>query len=79
MRVSDDWLGLIDEWRDEDARKLSRSEAIRHLVEVGMMSAASRLRVRQDPDSGATIVRTDRFEVIILNGDEVRVVHRARR
>lgn len=36
MRVSDDWLELIDRWRRTQPEIPSRAEAIRRLVELGL-------------------------------------------
>jgi len=36
MRVTDDWLAYIDEWRRSQPDLPSRSEAIRRLVEIGL-------------------------------------------
>lgn len=36
MRVTDDWLGKVDDWRRTQRDIPSRSEAIRRLVEIGI-------------------------------------------
>lgn len=36
MRVSPEWLALIDEWRRQQKDLPSRAEAIRRLVEAGL-------------------------------------------
>jgi hypothetical protein len=36
MRVASDFLEVIDEWRQKQPETLSRSDAIRHLVEAGL-------------------------------------------
>ena len=36
MRVTNEWLGKVDDWRRSQRDIPSRSEAIRRLVEVGI-------------------------------------------
>jgi hypothetical protein len=40
MRASAGFLKSIDKWREKQPDKLSRSEAIRRLVEIGLKIAA---------------------------------------
>lgn len=39
MRVSDEWLATIDEWRRKQPDLPARAEAIRRLVEKGLTSS----------------------------------------
>lgn len=39
MRVSDDWLAKIDEWRRQQPDLPSRAEAIRRLVDMGLKAS----------------------------------------
>ncbi len=41
MRVSPDWLEMIDEWRRKQADLPSRAEAIRRLVNIALTHPAS--------------------------------------
>jgi metal-responsive CopG/Arc/MetJ family transcriptional regulator len=40
MRVNEDWLALIDNWRRAQPDLPSRSEAIRRLVEIALKEEA---------------------------------------
>lgn len=39
MRVTEEWLATIDDWRRQQADLPSRAEAIRRLVEKGLETA----------------------------------------
>src|SRR3546814_13570553 len=42
MRASEDWLKKIDDWRRKQPDIPSRAEAIRRLVEIGLMNHGCR-------------------------------------
>jgi hypothetical protein len=83
MRVSADWLRTIDEWRTARGGYLSRSQAIRLLVNVGLLSDAMttrRIEQRVIDGRNATVVRVGKFDLAIFDDDdEVRFVQRVRR
>src|SRR6266404_25710 len=83
MRVSADWLGAIDQWRTSKAQNLSRSQAIRLLVNVGLLSDAMttrRIEQRVIDGRNATVVRAGKFDLAIFDeDDEVRFIPRTRR
>lgn len=44
MRVSEEWLSVIDEWRRQQPDIPPRAEAIRRLVEIGLRTSRTETR-----------------------------------
>jgi hypothetical protein len=38
MRVNEEWLSTIDEWRKRQPVLMTRTEAVRRLVEIGLVA-----------------------------------------
>jgi hypothetical protein len=81
MRVSADWLAVIDEWRHAQLDdRPSRSEAVRRLVERGLESKGAGVPFRHLPIDGrsATVVQLWRTEVTVFADGEVRITTKRR-
>jgi hypothetical protein len=49
MRATDEWLRRLDDWRRKQPIIPSRAEAIRQLVEMGLLSTTEPLGARAQP------------------------------